>query len=113
MADPKILAVARGTLDEDVTAETPKGHSDVKIVVVSAARVVLTRVVRTYIQCLLGFLGASAVGLLPTDPLDPPSAWMKIGTAAGLALYPAAISALQNILELLGRVDVNQPELRG
>ncbi len=26
MADPKVLAVARGTLDTDMTAETPMGH---------------------------------------------------------------------------------------
>lgn len=113
MRDPKVLAVARGTLTADVTAATPRGTTDVRVVVVSAARVVAIRTARTYLQSLLGFLGAAVVGAIPTDPLDPPDAWAKLATAAGLALFPAVISCLQNILELLGRLDVTQPELRG
>lgn len=113
MPNPKVLAVARGTLDEDMTAETPTGHTDVKIVVVSAVQAVAIRTLRTYLQSLLGFLGAAAIGVLPTDPTDPLSAWSKIVLAAGLALFPAAISLLQNLLEILTKLDVTQPELRG
>jgi hypothetical protein len=113
MSDPKILAVARGTLDRDLTAATPVGHSDVRVIVVSAARVVLVRTVRTYLQSLLGFLGATVVGVIPGDPLAPPDAWAKLATAAGLALFPAVIAAIQNVLELLAKLDTCNPELRG
>jgi hypothetical protein len=113
MADPKVLAVARGTLDEDVTATTPRGTSDVRVVVLPAVRVVAIRAVRTFLQAWLGFLGASVVGVIPTDPLAPPEAWQRIAIAAGLALWPAAISGIQNTLEIVSRLDVTQPELRG
>ncbi len=113
MADPKVLAVARGTLNTDMTAETPTGHSDVRVVVVSAVRVVAIRTVRTYLQSLLGFLGATAIGAIPSDPLDPQNAGQRILLAAGLALFPAFVSLVQNILELLAKLDVTQPELRG
>jgi hypothetical protein len=113
MPNPKILAVARGTLDTDVTATTPRGTSDVRVIVVSAARVVLVRTVRTYLQSLLGFLGATVVGAIPSDPLAPPDAWAKLATAAGLALFPAVCAAIQNVLELLARLDTSNPELRG
>jgi hypothetical protein len=69
--------------------------------------------VRTYLQSLVGFLGATAMGVIPTDPTDPQTAWHKIVLAAGLALYPAFISLAQNALEILGKLDVSNPELRG
>lgn len=111
MPDPKVLAVARGTLDADVTAETPPGNPDVRVVVVSAVQMILVRVARTYLQSLLGFLGAAAVGAL--DTLAPMDAWGKIVTAAGLALFPAFVSLVQNVLEWLTKLDTRAPELRG
>lgn len=113
MSDPKVLAVARDGFEGELPAQTPSGIPNVRVVVVSAVRVVVVRACRTYIQCLIGFLGATVAGVIPTDPLAPQDAWVKLATAAGLALYPAAISALQNILELLGKMDVKEPELRG
>lgn len=113
MADPKILAVARGNAEGSIPAQVPAGQSGICVVVVSAARVVLVRTVRTYLQSLLGFLGAATLGVLPTDPTDPLSAWHKIVLAAGLALFPAFIAAAQNVLELLAKLDVKEPQLRG
>jgi len=113
LADPKVLAVARGTLDEDMTAETPTGHSDVRVVVISAVQAVAVRTLRTYLQSFLGFLGATVIGAIPTDPLDPQTALQRIVLAAGLALFPAFVSLVQNLLEILARLDVTQPELRG
>lgn len=113
MATPKVLAVARSHTEETIAAQVPDGQSELCVVVVSAARVVVTRGLRTYLQALLGFLGATAIGVIPTDPVAPPEAWQRLVFAAGLALWPAVISVLQNVLELLGRVDVTRPELRG
>jgi hypothetical protein len=94
VSDPKVLAVARGTLEGEIPAQTPSGTPNVRLVVVSAARVV-------------------AIRAIPADSLDPQTAWQRIGLAAGLALFPAFVSVCQNILELLARLDVTQPELRG
>lgn len=111
--DPKVLTVARDGFEGEIPAATPPGNPDVRLVVVSAARVVLVRTCRTYLQSLLGFLGAATIGVLPTDPTDPLSAWNKIVLAAGLALFPAFVAAAQNILELLAKLDVAGPEWRG
>lgn len=104
MAKLKVLAVSR---------DTPHGTADVRVVVLSAARIVTIRVVRTYLQSLLGFLGATAIGAIPTNPLAPQDAWQRIALAAGLALFPAFVAAIQNVLELLGQLDARNPELRG
>jgi hypothetical protein len=115
--DPKVLAVARDGFEGEIRAETPPGNPDVRLVVVSAVRVVFIRVARTYIQALIGLLtafGLSAVGLLPTaEPIDQLALWQKVLTAAGLALFPAFWSFLQNTGELLAKVDVKGPEWRG
>lgn len=112
MADPKVLAVARGTLTEDVTVRQRAGD-DLHVVVVPAVRVVLVRVVRTYLQTLIGLLTALGLGVLPVGPVDQLAVWQQVLVTAGLALFPAFMSLLQNVWELLGKWDVTKPELRG
>lgn len=113
---PRAVVVARGdAVEGDVTARTPSGMPDAVLVVMAPTKIVIIRVLRTYFQSLLGFLGATAIGVLPPvlgDPVDPNTAWSKIVTAAGLALFPAFISLIQNILELLAKADEKLPELR-
>lgn len=112
MADPKVLAVARGTLTADATVRRRAGD-DLRIVVVPAVGVVLVRVVRTYLQTLIGLLTALGLGVLPVGPVDQLAVWQQVLVTAGLALFPAFMSLLQNTWELLGKWDVTKPELRG
>jgi len=113
MDDPKVLAVSRSGIEETILATTPEGWNDVQIVLVSAVRAVLIRVVRTYLQTFAGFLLGSAVLPSELDPLAPPEAWQRIVMAAGLALFPAFVSLVQNAAELLAKWDVEHPERRG
>jgi hypothetical protein len=112
VALPKTVAVARGNLQSDVTAKTPAGLPDVRVVVLPALYAVLVRAIRTYLQSFLGFLGAGALGVIPSDPLDPRSAWAQITLAAGLALFPAFVALIQNIAELFAQLDSKAPEWR-
>lgn len=111
--EPRVLVTETATLDRNVTAETPPGMPDVRLVVVPAILQVLVRGLRTYLQSFLGFLGATAIGAVPTDPVDPPALWQKIVLAAGLALAPTLVSVVQNLIELTARLDAQHPELRG
>jgi hypothetical protein len=78
-----------------------------------AVGVVLVRVVRTYLQTLIGLLTALGLGVLPVGPVDQLAVWQQVLVTAGLALFPAFMSLLQNTWELLGKWDVTKPELRG
>ena len=75
-------------------------------------QLVAVRVLRTYLQSMLGLLTAGlaggAAGMIPfTDFQD---LFIK---SASLAIAPTVVSAIQNILEILAKWDSTKPELRG
>jgi hypothetical protein len=111
--DPKVLTVARDGFEGEIPAATPPGNPDVRLVVVSAARVVAIRVIRTYLQAFAGILTAMLVGVNVAAGVDPAQGYGVVSTAALGALFPAGYALLQNALELLAKWDVTQPELRG
>ena len=113
MADPKVLVTERGSLDRDVTATTPSGMTDVRVVVQAAWQRVLVRVARTYLQSFLGILTALLVGVDLGMGLAPVPAWEKISAAALWSLFPTFFALAQNALELLARLDATNPEVRG
>lgn len=110
----KTVVTARAGVPDCTT--TPRGHVDIVIKAMAPVKIVLVRVLRTFIQSMLGFLGfltlgapaGATVGIM----LPPMGAWDIIVAAAGLSLFPTVVSLLQNVLELLAKVDVNNPELR-
>lgn len=109
------IVTERGAMDRTVTATTPEGMPNVKIVVMTAAARVFVRVARTYFQSVLGLLGAAAVaGAVPvlSDVVTPSDTGEKIVFALVGALFPAFVSLLQNVLELLAKADESIPELR-
>jgi predicted lysophospholipase L1 biosynthesis ABC-type transport system permease subunit len=115
MALPKVVAVKRGELDRNVTAETPEDSPNVRIIVMDAARIVLVRSARTAIQAFLSALGVGIAGpLVPgvSDVLPPGTGWEKLYAALLVAVGAALLTALQNAWELLGRLDQSHPELR-
>jgi hypothetical protein len=75
-------------------------------------KLVLVRVVRTYLQTLLGLLTAGmaggAAGIIPFN--DFQDLFIKSVT---LAIAPAVVSALQNVLEIMAKLDATHPEVRG
>jgi hypothetical protein len=90
--------------------DTPVGVANVVVQVMSPLRVVLTRVVRVYLQSVTGIVSAGMAGadrgLLPHDFLG------LLATACQMSFAIAGITALQNLAELATRVDQKYPELR-
>lgn len=75
-------------------------------------QLVAVRVVRSYLQTLLGLLTAAgaggATGLIPFNDFQD-----LLIKSLTLSLAPAVVSLLQNVLEILAKLDKTQPELRG
>jgi hypothetical protein len=112
MADnlPKVLVTKRPDAPDDkAVLETRAGVDDVKVVAVPWYKLVLVRVARTYLQGLLGFLVAGMSGATNVPAGD---FGQLIINAAGLALAPAAVSLIQNAIEILSKLDVSAPTLR-
>lgn len=118
-AVPEIQAIV--TAREDAPADgtvvvTPPGQPNVILKAMTPVAQVLVRFSRTYLQGLVGFLLLSlaakpvAAGLGVVVPVG--DFWGAVQVAAGLALAPAVISLLQNLVELLAKLDESFPKLR-
>lgn len=68
------------------------------------------RVVRIYLQAVLGLLTADGVGAI--DLAHQGDAWAHIREAMFVSLAVAFMGLLQNSLEFLTKIDVNKPGLR-
>jgi hypothetical protein len=95
---------------------TDTREADVIIRAMTPFAQVLVRFARTYLQGLVGFLllGLAAKptleGLGVAVPVDDFFTALKV--AAGLALAPAVIALLQNLIELLAKLDEKFPKMR-
>lgn len=78
-------------------------------------QIVLVRVARVYAQSMLGFLTATTTGLADAVGVQIPAGdfLLHLKVAASLSVATAAITALQNVVELLGGLDTKRPTLRG
>lgn len=111
----KVLVTARDTApSENVVLRTQPGAADVQVVTMTWYGQVAIRVLRTYLQGLLGFIltlaspAGEAVGIkLPVMDFAG-----VLVTSASLAIAPAAISLLQNAIEILTKLDSSSPKLR-
>jgi hypothetical protein len=115
MALPTAVAVERGTLTHDVTAETPAGQPDVRVKVMSAASIVLVRAIRTGLQTFVAaLLGGAVAPNVPvvSDALGPGQFGEKVMAALMVAGIAAFISACQNTLEIISRIDESLPAFR-
>lgn len=112
----KVLATQRPDLPHDVTVKTPGALPDLRVVVMPAATRVLVRVLRTYLQSVLGLLGVGlAAPSIPglSDVVLPSAAGELFLFAFAASLFPAGISLLQNVLEIVTALDERKPALRG
>lgn len=74
---------------------------------------IAVRVLRTYIQSLVGFLIGLPVYQAAGGTGIPADTFVQAFiTAASLAVAPAVVAFLMNALELLARLDERAPELR-
>jgi hypothetical protein len=92
---------------DDAVAVTPGSTPNVRLIAMQPFKIVLVRSARVYVQGLIGFLVAAGFGIVNQD--GTPAGTMD---AAKLATAPAVMSVLQNVAELLAKVDVNYPQTR-
>lgn len=114
MPDVINTAVVRrdDTIDESVTARTPSSVlADVRVQTMSSAYAVFIRCARVYVQSVLGFVAAGGLGL--NIGLEAHEAGHLLTRAATLAMAPVAFTFLQNLLEILTRLDEAHPRWRG
>ncbi len=77
---------------------------------------VLVRAARTYLQSLVAFLAVVGLGIevgAIDDAVRLAPFAAKLILAAELAVAPTVVALLQNGLEVLRKLDVSHPELRG
>jgi hypothetical protein len=91
-------------------ATTPGLAPNVLVRALSPLRVIVTRTLRVYIQAILGIVTAGMTGadggLLPED-------FVALVLMAGrMSVAVGGFTALQNIAELLARMDQKYPEFR-
>lgn len=101
---PKVVVVDRPGIEAPIVVPLPWWQ------------MVLVRTTRTYLQALVSFLGAAFLvpGVLPAATglvLMPYGDRFLV--AAQLAALPAVIAAVQNLLEVLAKLDTSAPQLRG
>ena len=120
MSDPsetmKTIVVKRSDIDREHRVVTDVGQPDILIQPIGAAQMVLTRTARVYVQSLLGALGVVATGLGLPDEIQqmlPAAFFDKVSLAAQMAVAPATITFLQNVGEILTRIDERFPKMRG
>lgn len=111
MSDVPALAQTVVTDRGTATANAP-----LQVVPMSPLAIIGVRALRTYAQSALGLLVLTLVvpaGVVAGDPRALGASFgAALAYAAVAALAPATISALQNFVELLAKLDATSPALR-
>lgn len=105
-----VMTQREATIPASMTANTPVGMSDVKVVAMPWWQILFIRAARVYLQTLTGLIGAAVTGA--DQGMLPDAFGALVWSTAGMALAPAAMSLLMNATELLTKLDVTRPTLR-
>lgn len=110
--DIKSVVVARPDDGVANSYAVTGGHDAANLVVraLSPLRVIVIRTSRVYLQSVMGFIAAGSSGFDGGIMPDEFSALFVM--ACKLSLATAVVTAGQNFLELLGKLDQKYPELR-
>lgn len=110
--DIKSVVVARA--DDGVSSGYAKTYGDDSpnyiVEALSPLRVIAIRTSRVYLQSVLGFVTAGMTGF--DGGIFPADFGALFVLACKMSAATAAVTALQNFLELLGKLDQKYPELR-
>ncbi len=106
---PLLLTERDTTPPEGTVVVTPERLPNGIIRTMTPIAQVLVRGLRTFLQCLVAFLGVATVGKPMVEGLGvmlpPMDALHVIYAAAGFALFPTLVSVIQNTIELLAKLD--------
>lgn len=113
---PQVVTVidrgATSTPTDQSIAVTPGKASNLKVNIVTPLTNILVRAARTFLQTMLGLMMASMTGAAST--ILPPGDFGHLAyVCAGLSIASTGICVIQNIIELLARLDQSSPTLRG
>ena len=108
MADTATVVTARLGMLTDTQLRS------VTIIPMSPWTIALVRGCRVYLQSLVGFLLATRSGLSAAAGLTMPAQdfAQQLLMCASLAVAPATVSLIQNVLELLAKMDSTNPTWR-
>lgn len=105
--------------DHKSTLRTPSGELNVEVVTQSWWAQVLIRVVRTYLQTVVGLLLGAGFGVAAAHAAEvvvpdmPAKGFIVLLLAAmSAAIGPAVVCLIHNAIEILTKLDVTNPELR-
>lgn len=87
------------------------GAQPTTVIAVPIWQIVGVRVLRLYVQTVLGVLTADGFGVI--ELAGPNDLGAHILKAAFIGLAPAFIALLQETVEFLAKFDVTHPQLRG
>lgn len=104
--------------------ETPEGLPNVEVVPMSWWAQILVRVTRTYLQSVVGTITTLTAGKAVIGATVSAGAADAMGLAidqfggvllasASLAVMPAVICLITNLIEILTKLDTSRPGLRG
>lgn len=105
-------------VSQSTMASTPPDQPNVLIHALSPLRVVVVRSARVYMQSFIAFLTTGMSGIskmvLPdaVAQVMPQDLWGLVILAAQIAVAPAFVTLVQNIGELLMRMDEKAPQWR-
>lgn len=93
---------------------TDKELASVTVVTMPGWQIALVRCCRVYLQSLVGFLLATGSGLTAAAGVTMPATdfYHVLVISASMAVAPATISLIQNVIELLAKLDATNPTLR-
>jgi hypothetical protein len=93
---------------------TDKQANSVTVVLMTPLKIIAVRATRVYLQTLVGLLGAFGSGAAAMVGVNITAGdfFHTVVVCAGLSVMPAAMSVLQNTLELFKKLDASYPELR-
>src|SRR5688572_11807722 len=115
LATEKVLMTERPTSPDDNTVlKTSAGEANVEVITMTWYSQVLIRCLRVYLQSLVGFMAAVGTGAAAGVgvSLDAQGFLNLLVTSASLAIAPAALSFLQNAIEILAKLDSTAPQIR-
>lgn len=92
---------------KNLMAETREGEPNIRIISLPWWAMIGIRVLRVYVQGVIGFLGTGFVGLT-----DGTTMWNTFLHALLLAIPPAVVSLFMNSAEIMAKVDTNNPVVR-
>lgn len=109
-ANNAVVVVSSGTGDGRIIG-TPAGQQDWRMTVISPLVAIAIRALKTYLQTLVGIMGASVTGAA-ANVLPAGDFFGTLKIAAGLSVGAAIMSALTNISAYLTDLGDKFPSLK-